>query len=82
MQPAYRCAGIGYERDADMVPMTAAMMMRVGLISVSLHLVSVTVAMFERAGLGAIDARNALGRMRNRSQPKRQREHETEEQGG
>ncbi|SFK52720.1 hypothetical protein SAMN03159338_4457 [Sphingomonas sp. NFR04] len=65
-----------------MVPMTAAMMMRVGLVTVSLHLVSVPIAVFERAGLGAIDARDALGRVRDRSQPERQRKQETEEQGG
>ncbi len=71
VQPASGCAGIGHEWNADMVPMTAAMMMRVGLVTVSLHLVSVPIAVFERAGLGAIDARDALGRVRDRSQPER-----------
>lgn len=65
-----------------MMAMATAMMVRIGLIGISRHLVGVAVTMFERAGSGGIDAAHRLGRMRDRSQPKRQHEHETEEQGG
>ena len=65
-----------------MMAVAAAMMVRVGLVGIGRHLVPVAIAMFKRAGSDRIDASHAFGRMRDRSQPKRQHEHETEEQGG
>ena len=65
-----------------MMAVATAMMVRIRLVGVCRHLVSVAVAMIEGADRCGINARHAFGRMRDSSKPEHKHEHETEEQGG
>jgi hypothetical protein len=69
------------KRYTNVMAVAATMMVRVGLVSIGRHLVPVTSAMLKRAGGGEINASHTFGRVRDRSQPERQHEHQTKEQG-